>query len=127
MLTRGALINIDVPDIKKAEAFYCGVFDLKVTRRIGPDAVELSGLGVPCYLLEKASGTPAFRGGSHPREYSRHWTPVHLDISVTDIHAVHNRVVAAGGHAESGIREAPYGKIVLMSDPFGHGLCLIEQ
>jgi predicted enzyme related to lactoylglutathione lyase len=126
MLTQGALINIDVPDINKAEAFYCGVFDLKVTRRIGPGAVELSGFVVPCYLLEKAGGTKAFRGDSRSREYSRHWTPVHLDISVTDIRAVYDRAVAAGAVPEAEIREAPYGKIVLMSDPFGHGFCLIE-
>jgi predicted enzyme related to lactoylglutathione lyase len=122
----GSLINIDVPDIKKAEAFYCGVFDLKIVRRLDPTAVELSGLGVPCFLLQKTAGTEAFRGDSCKRNYSRHWTPIHLDITVTNIQKVYDRAVAAGAKAESEIREAPYGKIAVMSDPFGHGFCLIE-
>lgn len=126
MATTGSLINIDVQDIKKAEAFYCGVFGLQVVRRFGSDGVELSGLGVPCFLLQKAAGSPAFPNGSSTRHYSRHWTPVHLDITVTDIESMHERALAAGAQAESDIRTAPYGKIVLMADPFGHGFCLIE-
>lgn len=126
MTTTGALINIDVQDIQKAEAFYCGVFDLKVVRRFGSDFVELSGLGVPCFLLQKAEGTDAFRGGTHKRNYSRHWTPVHMDITVTNIQSMYERAVAEGAKAESEIRTTPYGKIVMLSDPFGHGLCLIE-
>lgn len=124
--TTGSLINIDVQDIKKAEAFYCEVFGLKVVRRFGSEGVELSGLGVPCFLLQKAEGTDAFRGGVHKRNYSRHWTPVHLDITVMDIQATYERAVTAGAKGESEIRTAPYGKIVVMSDPFGHGFCLIE-
>jgi predicted enzyme related to lactoylglutathione lyase len=126
MMTTGSLINIDVQDIKKAETFYCGVFDLKVVRRLGAECVELSGLGVPCFLLQKAEGTQAFRGGSHQRNYSRHWTPVHLDITVLDIQAMCERALAAGAKAETEIRTTPYGKIVVMADPFGHGFCLIE-
>lgn len=126
MMTTGSLINIDVADIKKAEAFYCGVFGLRVTRRFGSDGLELSGLGVPCFLLQKAEGSTAFPNGSATRNYSRHWTPVHLDITVTDIEAMQQRALAAGARAESDIRTAPYGKIALMADPFGHGFCLIE-
>lgn len=126
MMTTGSLINIDVPDIKKAEAFYCGVFGLQVTRRFGSDGVELSGLGVPCFLLQKAEGSTAFPNARDTRDYSRHWTPVHLDITVNDIEAMQIRALAAGARAESDIRIAPYGKIVLMADPFGHGFCLIE-
>jgi predicted enzyme related to lactoylglutathione lyase len=122
----GSLINIDVPDIRKAEAFYCGVFGLQLLRRLGPSAVELSGLGVPCFLLQKTEGTAAFREGHHKRNYNRHWTPVHLDITVSDIHSVYERALAAGARAESEIRLAPYGMIAVMADPFGHGFCLIE-
>jgi predicted enzyme related to lactoylglutathione lyase len=126
MMTTGSLINIDVSDIKKAEAFYCGVFGLRVTRRFGGDGLELSGLGVPCFLLQKAEGSAAFPNGRDTRNYSRHWTPVHLDITVTDIEVMQQRALAAGARAESDIRTVPYGKIALMADPFGHGFCLIE-
>ncbi len=122
----GSLINIDVQDLAKAEAFYCSVFGLEVIRRFGSDGVELTGLGVPCFLLQKAEGSPAFQGGAHKRDYSRHWTPVHLDITVTNIESIHKRAVDAGAKAETEIKSAPYGKIALMSDPFGHGFCLIE-
>jgi predicted enzyme related to lactoylglutathione lyase len=126
MLTTGSLINIDVRDIQKAEEFYCGVFGLRVVRRFGSDGVELSGLGVPCFLLQKAEGSGAVPNGTGQRIYSRHWTPVHLDITVTDIEAMQKRALAAGAQAESDIRTVPYGKIALMADPFGHGFCLIE-
>ena len=126
MVTTGSLINIDVQDITKAEAFYCSVFDLKIVRRLGAECIELSGLGVPCYLLQKAEGTQAFRGGSRQRDYNRHWTPIHLDITVTDIQAMYERALAAGAKSETEIRTTAYGKIVVMSDPFGHGFCLIE-
>ncbi len=122
----GSLINIDVQDLAKAEAFYCGVFDLEVVRRFGSDGVELTGLGVPLFLLQKAEGSPAFPGGQRKRDYSRHWTPIHLDITVTNIESIHQRAVDAGAKAEAEIKTVPYGKIVLMSDPFGHGFCLIE-
>jgi predicted enzyme related to lactoylglutathione lyase len=126
MMTTGSLINIDVPDIKKAEAFYCGVFGLQVVRRFGGDGLELSGLGVPFFLLQKAEGSPAFPNGTDTRNYGRHWTPVHLDITVAGIEAMHQKALAAGARAESDIRTAPYGRIALMADPFGHGFCLIE-
>jgi predicted enzyme related to lactoylglutathione lyase len=126
MMTTGSLINIDVQDIRKAEAFYCGVFGLRVVRRFGSDGVELSGLGVPCFLLQKAEGTVAFPNGASTRQYSRHWTPVHLDITVTHIESMQQKALAAGALAESDIRTVPYGKITLMADPFGHGFCLIE-
>lgn len=126
MLTTGSLINIDVQDIKKAEDFYCGVFGLQVVRRFGSDGLELSGLGVPCFLLQKKEGSQAFPGGSSSRNYSRHWTPVHLDITVSDIEVMVQRARDGGAHVESDIRTVPYGKIAMMADPFGHGFCLIE-
>ncbi len=122
----GALINIDVSDIKQAVAFYCDVFGLQVGRRFDEEFVELLGFGVPCYLLQKKPGTASIPVGAHVRDYARHWTPVHLDVVTDDIQAAYQRALAAGAWAESEIKLAPYGKLVLMSDPFGHGFCLIE-
>lgn len=118
------LVNIDVPDLAGAIAFYSDAFGLKVTRRFGTDGVELSGWPVRLYLLEKPAGSPG--AGDSLRRYDRHWTPVHLDVVVDDIDAALARAVAAGARAETGIRFDAWGKIVVVADPFGHGLCLIE-
>jgi predicted enzyme related to lactoylglutathione lyase len=121
-----ALINIDVPELNAATAFYAAAFGLKVTRRIGQGVVELSGLGADLYLLEKPEGSPALSGGRAPRSYARHWTPVHLDLVVEDVEAARDRALAAGATVERDVVDAPYGRIAMMADPFGHGFCLIE-
>ena len=118
------LINIDVPDLAEAIAFYSQAFGLAVTRRLGAEVAELSGLPARIYLLQKPGGS--IGAAKDPRRYDRHWTPVHVDVVVDDIEAALARAVAAGAHAETDIRVAAYGKLAVLSDPFGHGFCLIE-
>jgi predicted enzyme related to lactoylglutathione lyase len=118
------LVNIDVPDLGRAVAFYTQAFSLTVTRRFGMEGAELSGWPVRLYLLQKAEG--AAGAGESRRRYDRHWTPVHLDVVVDSLEAALSRALAAGARAETKIRTEAWGKIVLLSDPFGHGLCLIE-
>jgi predicted enzyme related to lactoylglutathione lyase len=118
------LINIDVPDLAEAIAFYSQAFGLAVTRRLGAEVAELSGLPARIYLLEKPGGS--IGAAKDPRRYDRHWTPVHVDVVVDDIEAALARAVAAGAHAETDIRVAAYGKLAVLADPFGHGFCLIE-
>ena len=45
------LLNIDVPEIATAEAFYTAAFGLQPGRRFGADGLELLGLETPLYLL----------------------------------------------------------------------------
>jgi predicted enzyme related to lactoylglutathione lyase len=118
------LVNIDVSDPDRAVAFYTDAFGLRVTRRFGAAAAELSGWPVRLYLLQKAEGSA--RAGESLRRYDRHWTPVHVDVVVDDIEAALSRALAAGTRAETEIRTEVWGKIVVLADPFGHGLCLIE-
>jgi predicted enzyme related to lactoylglutathione lyase len=118
------LVNIDVPDLVAAERFYAEAFGLTPTRRFGDEGLELSGWPVRLYLLQKAAGT--LGAGGDRRRYSRHWSPVHLDVVVDDIDAALARAVAAGAVAETEIRTEPWGRIVVLADPFGHGLCLIQ-
>jgi predicted enzyme related to lactoylglutathione lyase len=120
------LVNIDVDDLGKAEAFYTAVFGLKTGRRFGQDGVELLGLSAPIYLLAKAAGSVASPGAGARRDYRRHWTPVHIDVVVPDIDAAVERAVAGGAVLEAPIKSAKWGKLALMADPFGHGFCLIE-
>ena len=50
------LVNIDVPDLARAVAFYAQAFGLTVTRRFGAKAVELGGWPVSLYLLQPTRG-----------------------------------------------------------------------
>jgi predicted enzyme related to lactoylglutathione lyase len=118
------LINIDVPDLCAAVAFYTEAFGLTVTRRLGPSAAELAGWATPLYLLEKPGGT--IGAGDEKRRYDRHWTPVHIDVVVDDLEAACGRVLKAGGRAETAIRTEAWGRIAQFADPFGHGFCLIQ-
>lgn len=118
------LVNIDVPNLAQAIAFYCDAFELKVSRRFGDGGAELTGWPAKIYLLEKPEGS--IGAGQDLRRYARHWTPVHLDVVVADIEAAFVRAVAAGARPETEIRTEAWGKIVVMADPFGHGICLIE-
>ena len=118
------LINIDVPDLKSAIAFYTEAFGLTVTRRFGAGGAELTGWPAAVYLLEKAAGT--IGAGEQPRSYERHWTPVHLDVVVEDIDLALARAIRVGARIEQAAQTHVWGKIAILADPFGHGLCLIQ-
>ena len=125
-LVRSLLVNIDVPDVEAATRFYVETFELVVNRRLGATGVELLGAGSPIYLLLQAEGRLPFAGAASARSYARHWTPVHLDFEVSDIEAARNRALSNGATSESEISDHPFGRMALLADPFGHGLCLIE-
>jgi predicted enzyme related to lactoylglutathione lyase len=118
------LVNIDVPDLHRAEAFYTDAFGLTVSRRFGEGGLELSGLPAKLYLLEKPEGSVG--AGDDRRRYGRHWTPVHLDIVVDDLDTALSKALAAGAVVDAEPRTDVWGKIVLLADPFGNGFCLIE-
>jgi len=120
------LINIDVPDLDAATAFYVEAFGFRVGRRLDSAGVELLGGGVPVYLLPKAAGSPAAETTGAQRSYERHWTPVHLDISVPDVEKARARALAAGATAEGEISDHVWGRMARLADPYGHGVCLIE-
>jgi lactoylglutathione lyase len=120
----GLLINLDVPDLTAATAFYVAALGLVPGRRLQGGIQELLGGPVPIYLLERAAGSPA--AGSAARSYSRHWTPVHPDYVVADLDAALARALAAGTILESGPDTHAWGRIAVCADPFGHGFCLIQ-
>jgi predicted enzyme related to lactoylglutathione lyase len=120
------LVNIDVDDLDEAVRFYTSVAALKVGRRFGESAVELLGSNAPIYLLKKAPGTAAFENTDRSRTYERHWTPVHLDFVVDDIDAAVARASAAGARLERPVSTSKWGRLAVMADPFGHGLCFVQ-
>ena len=118
------LVNIDVPDLEAGIAFYTRAFGLTVKRHLGGQAAELAGWPVPVFLLKKAAGSIGAAGSM--RHYQRHWTPVHLDVVVADIDGAVSRAAGAGAQIEQDVQTAAWGKIAVLADPFGHGLCLIQ-
>jgi predicted enzyme related to lactoylglutathione lyase len=120
------LVIIDVPDLKSATAFYTQAFDLTVGRGLGEGSVELLGAGPSIFLLAKPEGSKATATSDDRRRYQRHWTPVHLDFVVVDLDAAIVRAEAAGAKVETAVRTAPWGRIVVLSDPFGNGLCILQ-
>jgi predicted enzyme related to lactoylglutathione lyase len=124
MLT--TLINIDVGNLERAEAFYTQAFDLRIGRRFGSGGSELLGANAPIYLLRKTAGSGAGNGAPGRRDYQRHWTPVHLDFVIDDLAVAMQRVIRAGARLEGEMRTANWGRIATFADPFGHGFCLIE-
>lgn len=121
------LVNIDVNDIDRAIEFYTTAFDLQCARRLFEGTVaELVGASAKLYLLSKSAGTAASSYAKDLRHYSRHWTPVHLDFVVPDIAAAVTSAVAAGATLEQGITSYAWGQHAELSDPFGHGFCLVQ-
>jgi len=125
-MTLQLLINIDVDDLARAEAFYVDAFGLAVGRRFGDDVIELIGAATPIYLLRKPSASAAGDATTQTRDYRRHWTPLHLDFVVADLDAALVRAQAAGAVLEGAPRTAAWGRLATLADPFGHGFCLIE-
>jgi predicted enzyme related to lactoylglutathione lyase len=120
------LLNFDVDDVTRAVRFYTEAFELHVGRRFDDDFIELLGAQAPIYLLRKSSETKPFANAEASRAYGRHWTPVHLDFVVPDIEAAISRAVAAGANLEQPAEKQAYGLLALLSDPFGHGFCLLQ-
>jgi predicted enzyme related to lactoylglutathione lyase len=120
------LVNIDVDDIEAGIRFYTQGLGLRLGRRFDADFVELLGGEAPIYLLAKAAGTAPHPGARSARSYERHWTPVHIDLAVEDLDAAVARALSAGARAEGAIETHAYGRIAYLSDPFGHGFCLLQ-
>jgi len=120
------LVNLDVADLAKAVRFYRAAFGLRAGRRFGRFAVELLGGPAPIYLLAKKPGTRAASTTRQRRAYRRHWTPVHLDFVVRGIERAVRKAQAAGARLEKPISTSKWGRLALMSDPFGHGFCFVQ-
>ena len=120
------LVNIDVPDLEAAIDFYSRAFGLALHRRLGATGAEMLGAPAPIYLLQKAAGTPAAGAVRQPRDYARHWTPVHLDVVVDDVDDAVARAVAVGARLEDPAVSHDWGRIAHLSDPFGHGICIMQ-
>lgn len=120
------IVNIDVPELAPAVDFYCAALGLRLNRLIEDDVAELVGASCLIYLLRNAAGSSPGSTVPAVRDYSRHWTPVHIDFVVDDVHEAARRALDAGATQESECVEWKGSKCITFSDPFGHGFCVIE-
>jgi catechol 2,3-dioxygenase-like lactoylglutathione lyase family enzyme len=118
------IANVDVPDLERGIDFYTRGLGLAPGRRLASRAVELLGAEIPVFLLEQPAGSAPCAGAR--RDYRRHWTPAHLDFVVDALEPALARAQAAGARLEGGIVEAAWGRMAVVADPFGNGLCLIQ-
>ncbi|WP_080813738.1 VOC family protein [Halomicronema hongdechloris] len=120
------VVNIDVPELAPAIAFYCSALGLEHNRTLDDDVAELIGTSSVIYLLQNPPDSNSAGIASETRRYSRHWTPVHIDFVVDNIAEAAKRALEAGAGQESECIEWRGSKCITFSDPFGHGFCLIE-
>ncbi len=118
------IVNIDVPELQPAIEFYSKALGLRLQRIIDDDIAELVGASSMVYLLANPAGTATLAG--NPRDYRRHWTPVHIDFVVDDVEQAAQRALAAGAVREGECLVWRGSKCITFADPFGHGFCLIE-
>lgn len=121
-----AIINIDVPDIQSAIDFYTAATECRLERRLDDDVAELSCGTVRIYLLQNPDGSAANVDTDQPRDYARHWTPVHMDFVVANLDESIRKAENAGARRESNAQTWRGATHMTFSDPFGHGFCLIS-
>jgi hypothetical protein len=116
-------VSVDVPDLGQGLAFW-GALGFAEEMRPYPGLVVVAQGTARLLLLERPAGSLPHVGGA-PRDYARHWTPVHLDLHVDDPAALRDRALAAGATLEAWHDRPGYPQVAMMADPFGHGFCLI--
>lgn len=120
-------VSIDVPNLDQGLTFYGGVFGFVESARPFPTMAVLDANNVTVCMHEKADGTAPSPGATDRRRYSRHWTPVHVDLHVSDFDATLERVQAHGGRIENEFRTEGPMPAAFCSDPFGNGFCVIGE
>ena len=118
-------ISIDVPDVDEAQEFFTEGLGFSMLRKEASESVVLAAGDVEIWLLSRADGSHAIPESNISRTYKRHWTPIHLDILVDDLHSALERAIAAGAIQEGDVDDQ--ARIAFCSDPFGNGFCLIQE
>jgi catechol 2,3-dioxygenase-like lactoylglutathione lyase family enzyme len=106
-------ICIDVDDVAHAVHFYGDGIGLPVIKQ-EPEWAQLKIGELTIWLMKVSAG----KTGAISRDYSRHWTPIHLDVHVDDI----ERAIAAGGKLEA----RPKPSLANLVDPSGNGVDLVQ-
>ncbi len=123
------LVNVDVDDLERGVAFYVEAFGLRVGRRFGDSGSRAAGRSrADLPAGEEAAGTLPFAGATAAARL-----PAPLDAGPSRLRgrrtskrrwssAPSRPVRAARARSASHV----WGRMALMSDPFGNGFCLIQ-
>jgi predicted enzyme related to lactoylglutathione lyase len=124
-------ISIDVDDIERAVDFYTRGIGLSVVERGsdgGSDWAHLTHEGQTIFIMQLPLGSDAVESAHLPRNYSRHWTPIHLDFVVANLDQAVDQALSAGAKLDRPIqRRDKLADMANMSDPFGNGFDLIQE
>jgi predicted enzyme related to lactoylglutathione lyase len=118
--------NIDVADVDAAREFFTAGLGFSMWRQAS-ESVVLVAVTLEIWLLSRTQNSCATPESSTSRTYKRHWTPIHHDIIVDDLHSALERAIRAGAIREGDIEADQQGSIAFCSDPFGNGFCLIQK
>lgn len=119
-------VSIDVSNLNQAETFYVEALGCKKLRDQGSDMTVLSTENCDIYLQQKHEGSKPLLSSEVVRDYSRHWTPVHLDFLAKNVDELVEKIVRLGGRHEGG-ESGEWGSIAYCADPFGNGFCIINE
>src|SRR3546814_4290619 len=78
---------------------------------------ELKGASSTFYLLRKEAGSRPVESRADERQYTRHWTPVHIDFVVDDLDKAAERAINAGALQEGECIQWRGSKCISFSDP----------
>lgn len=120
-------LSIDVPDLTAGLRFYGAVFGFAETARPFPTMAILDANNVTVCMHQKTAGTAPAPGTGDRRHYERHWTPVHLDLHVSDFDQTLAAIRAAGGTIERELRDQGPRPVAFCADPFGNGFCVLGE
>jgi predicted enzyme related to lactoylglutathione lyase len=118
-------LSIDVPDLEAGLRFYGRVFGFTDRSRPFPTMAIVDAGSFTVCIHEKPAGTRSSAGSTDVRRYERHWTPVHLDLHVSDFDGVLARIRAEGGAVENEFRTQGPKPVAFCCDPFGNGFCVL--
>jgi predicted enzyme related to lactoylglutathione lyase len=120
-------VYVEIDDLERGIEFYVNGLGLTLKRRLTERWVELAGAQVPIHLLARPE--PEFESGGHVlhKDFSRHWTPVHLDFVMEDLEAAVERAVRAGATLERRVDHPGLWQMAALADPFGNGFDLITD
>jgi predicted enzyme related to lactoylglutathione lyase len=120
-------VYIEIDDLERGIEFYVNGLGLTVKRRLTERWVELAGAQMPIHLLARPE--PEFESGGHVlhKDFSRHWTPIHLDFVVEDLEAAVERAVRSGATLERRVDHPGLWQLAALADPFGNGFDLITD
>ena len=118
MTIRMRSVVLDCPDPVALASFYAALLSGRASVA-DPDWCEVHVEGMDFKLAFQAVSSyrrPAWPDGA-PQQ-------VHLDLTVSDLHAASRHAVALGAHVLTGPVDEPGSVFIVHADPVGHPFCL---